>query len=204
MNPRDDAIGPGVARTTLSAGRDLGRQGRQFRAVLGACRKGRSVPVRPLGQSRGSAHRAARIHRRGLALLSAGGASGAALRLSGLRPLRAGRRPPLQPEQAAARSVRAGAVRDSCAGTTCCSATGSAARARICRSTAATAPATCRNAASSRAPSPGATTAIRAPRGKRRSSTKCTCAASRSAIRRSRRATAAPSRRSPRRRSSTT
>ena len=36
----------GLARPALSAGRDLGRQGRQFRAVLGACRKGRAVPVR--------------------------------------------------------------------------------------------------------------------------------------------------------------
>ena len=43
------------------------------------------------GQARGGAHRAARIHRRGLARLSAGGAPGPALRLPRARPLRAGR-----------------------------------------------------------------------------------------------------------------
>ncbi len=57
-----------------------------------------------------------------------------------------------------------------------CSAIASAARATTSPSTAATAPASCRNAGSSRPPSPGATTGTRAPRGPRRSSTRCMCA----------------------------
>ena len=63
--------------------------GRQLRAVLGECHQGRAVPVRPRGPARDRAHRAARIHRRGLARLSARGAPGHALRLPRARPLRA-------------------------------------------------------------------------------------------------------------------
>ena len=142
------------------------------------------MPVRPLRPSGGGADRAAGIHRRGVARLSARGAAGPALRLSRLRPLRPGRRASLQPQQAAARPLCAGNPGRSCAGTTCCSATASAARARTSPSTAATARATCRNAGSSRPPLPGATTATRRRRGKRRSSSSCTCAGSPRRIRR--------------------
>src|ERR1700730_15886892 len=76
-----DADQQGVAGSALSARRDVGRQGGQFRAILGPCGEGRAVPLRTLGPVRTGAHRAARIHRRGVALLSAGGAAGPALRL---------------------------------------------------------------------------------------------------------------------------
>ncbi len=51
--------------------RDLGRRGRQLRAVLGQRREGRALPVRRQRPARDRAHRAARIHPRGLARLSA-------------------------------------------------------------------------------------------------------------------------------------
>ena len=51
--------------------RHLGRQGRQFRAVLGPRDQGRALPVRRSGRARDRAHRAARIHRRDLARLRA-------------------------------------------------------------------------------------------------------------------------------------
>ena len=56
-------------------------------------------------------HRAARVPRRDLARLCAGHRPGHVLRLPRARALRAGRRPPLQPEQAGARSLCARAVR---------------------------------------------------------------------------------------------
>ena len=65
--------------------------------------------------------------------------------------------PPLQSEQAAARSLRQAAGRAARAGTRRCSATRSARRRRTCRSTSATARPSCRSAASSIRPSPGAT-----------------------------------------------
>src|SRR3984893_18985416 len=90
-----DADQQGVAGSALSARRDMGRQGGQFRAVLGPCREGRAVPVRALRPVRAGAHRFAGIHRRGVALLSAGGAAGPVVRLTRLRALRTGRRSPL-------------------------------------------------------------------------------------------------------------
>ena len=72
---------------------------------------------------RAAAHRAARAHRPRLALLPARGAARAALRLPRARPLPARGGPPLQPAQAAARSVRARHRRRSCAGATRSSAT---------------------------------------------------------------------------------
>ena len=81
-------------------------EGRQLRAVFRACDQGRALPVRRYRRARDRAHRAARVHRRDLARLPAGRAPGHGLRLSRARAVRAGRRPPLQPEQAAARSLR--------------------------------------------------------------------------------------------------
>ena len=96
---------PGTARASIS------RCSRRMpRRSSCACSTARAA--------RGGAHRAARIHRRGLARLSARGAAGPALRLSRPRTLRPGERPPLQPEQAAARPLRQGAARARCAGTT--------------------------------------------------------------------------------------
>ena len=74
------------------ARRDLGRQRRELRPVLGACDQGRAVPVRPRGTPRDRARRAAGVHRRGLARLPAAGLSRHALRLSRAWPLRP--RPP--------------------------------------------------------------------------------------------------------------
>src|SRR5712691_5962126 len=80
-----NAIIEGVAGAALSAGRDLGREGGQFCAVLGACRAGRAVPLRQLGTARRGPHFAAGIYRRSLALLSARGPPRPALRLPGAR-----------------------------------------------------------------------------------------------------------------------
>ena len=73
--------------------------------------KGRAVPVRRGRHDRDRAHRAARIHRRGLARVFARRASRHDLRLSGIWPVRTGERPSLQPEQAAARPLCQGAAR---------------------------------------------------------------------------------------------
>ena len=87
---------------------------------------------------------AARADRPGLARLPAGRAPRAALRLSRPRPLRSGARLPLQPEQGAARAVRQGHRPDDRRGLTRCSATASATRPPISRSTSATTPRYCR------------------------------------------------------------
>ena len=75
------------------------------------------------GKAGTPAHRTAGIHRRGLARLPARRAARHRLRLPRARPLRAGGRPPLQPQQAAARPLRQGAGRRRCNGTRRCSAT---------------------------------------------------------------------------------
>ena len=92
------------------AWRHLGRQRRQLRAGHCPRDQGRGLPFRQ-GRERKGAHRAARVPRRDLARLRAGHRRGMLLRLPGAWPLRAGRRPPLQPEQAGARSLCAGAFR---------------------------------------------------------------------------------------------
>ncbi len=94
-----------------SARGHLGRTGGELRPVLGPRHQGRALPVRPVRRNRTRPHRAARIHRRGLARLPAGCPTGHRLRLPGARPVRAGRRPSLQPEQAAARPLRPRACR---------------------------------------------------------------------------------------------
>ena len=87
-----------------------GRARRQFRAVLGPCHEGRALPVRRFRGAGDRAHRAAGIHRRGLARLPARCAARHRLRLSRPRPLRAGGRPPLQPQQAGARPLCRGSI----------------------------------------------------------------------------------------------
>ena len=71
-------------------GRHLDRLGRQFRAVFGKCDQSRALPVRRPGTARNRAHRAAGIHRRGLAWFPARRAPGHDLWLSRPWPLRAG------------------------------------------------------------------------------------------------------------------
>ena len=109
----------GLARPALSAGRDLGRQGRQFRAVLGACRDRSSCAC----SIRSGHHEEARIvlpeytdevWHGYLPEARPGQLYGYRV----LRPLRSGRRPPLQSEQAAARSLCARRCPGTCAGTT--------------------------------------------------------------------------------------
>ena len=132
------------------------------------------MPVRSGRQARGGADRAARIHRRGVARLSAGSAAGPALRLPG-------------PTAPTSRRTAIASTRTSCcsipmprrfratsAGAMSCTAIGSAARARTSPSTGATARAICRSAGWSRPPSPGATTASRRLPWERRSSSSCT------------------------------
>ena len=94
------------SRQTISARRDLGRRGRKLRALLGERREGRTLPLRPARAARGRADRAARVYRFDLARLPARRSPGFALRLSRVRTVRSSQRPPLQPPQAAARSVR--------------------------------------------------------------------------------------------------
>ena len=172
----DGFVMEGLAGPAVSARRDLGRQGRQLRALLGARRKGRAVPVRPLRQ-----HEEARIvlpeytdevwH---AYLPDARPDLLYGYRVYGPYDPSAGHR--FNPNKLLL-DPYAKALQASCAGATWCSAIASAARARISPSTAATARATCRNAASSRPPSPGMTTAARRHPGKRRSSSRCMCAA---------------------------
>ena len=116
----------GVAGQALSARGDLGRQGRQLRALLGERREGGALPLRRGRAPRAPPHHAAGVHRRDLARLPARRPPGPALRLPRLRPVRSEARPPLQPEQAAARSLREGAATAPSAGATRTSATGSA------------------------------------------------------------------------------
>ena len=117
-----------LARATLPARRDLGRRGRQLRALHGARDGGRAVPVRraPTPARESARVRIDRAHRPRLARLPAGGAAGPALRLPRPRAVRAAGRAPLQPAQAAARSLREGDRGHDRAGTTRCSATASA------------------------------------------------------------------------------
>ena len=109
---------PGSARC------HVGRRGHQLRGLLRARDGGGSVPLR---RSRGRTGVGARptsgADRPDLARLPAGGASRPAVRLPGARPVRAGGGPPLQPGQAAARSLRQGDQRAPFAGATRCRAT---------------------------------------------------------------------------------
>ena len=100
----------------LSAGRDLGRIRHQLRSVLGARGKGRVVPVRRRRRAGDRARRPARVHPRDLARLPARRAPPATLRLPGVRAVRAEGRAPLQPPQAAARSVCQGGARHAALG----------------------------------------------------------------------------------------
>ena len=79
------------ARAALSAGRHLGRRGRQLRALLASTHRRRALPLRRDGAGAGDAphRRCTRAHRSGLARLPARRAARPALRLSRARPLRA-------------------------------------------------------------------------------------------------------------------
>ena len=94
-----------TAGTLLAPRRKLGRPGHQFCAVLRQRAEGRALPVRQPGPPRARTHRPARAHRRRLARLSQRRFARAALRLSRPWALRARARPPLQRQQAAARSL---------------------------------------------------------------------------------------------------
>ena len=98
-------------------------EGVNFALFSRARREGRAVPVRRQRPARAPAHRAARAHRRRLALLPARGAPRPALRLSRARAVPARGGPPLQPAQAAARPYAQGPRSARCAGATRTSAT---------------------------------------------------------------------------------
>ena len=99
-----------LARQGLPARRHVRRQRDQLRPVQRGGRPGRAVPVRgrPPRSDQRDPGRADRGRRLRLALLPAQRAAGAALRLPGARPVGPDERPPVQPEQAAARPVRQG------------------------------------------------------------------------------------------------
>ena len=120
MHARIDLAAPQVTRRArLREGRPHPRGatwtglGVNLRTLFGARHQSRAVPIRRPRRARDRTHRTARIHRRGLAWLSAGRAPGNDLRLSRARALRAGQGPPFQSEQAAARSIRKGRRRKS-------------------------------------------------------------------------------------------
>src|SRR5262249_21365524 len=77
-----------LAGTFLSARRHLGRDRREFRALLGTCEQSRAVPIRCRRcTQRDGAHRLTRADGPGLAWLFAGREAGATLRIPGARPL---------------------------------------------------------------------------------------------------------------------
>src|SRR5262249_33166197 len=108
LRSRDTAAVGGHA---ASARRDLGRARDQLCAVLGRRGKGRTLPVRQPGAPRARTDRLAGTHRGYLARLSARGRARPALWLSGAWPIRTRARVPVQPAQAAARSLRQSALR---------------------------------------------------------------------------------------------
>ena len=93
-----------LARASFPARPVVGRRGNQLLALLRARREGRALPLRRGGPR--DALRVDRAHRVQLARLPRRGRAGAAVRVPRPRPLGAGARPPLQPEQAPARPVR--------------------------------------------------------------------------------------------------
>ena len=98
-------------RPELPARRDLGRPRDQLRGVFRARAPHPAVRVRSDRPQGAGAPRPARMHRRDLARLPAQRASGHRVRVSRGRPVPAAARPPLQPDQAAARPIRAQAGR---------------------------------------------------------------------------------------------
>ena len=92
----------------LAPGGDVGWDGDQLRAVFGECDRRRAVSVRlALRGSRSDAPAADRAHELRVARLRAAAPTRTALRLSRRRPVRSRGRTSLQPEEAAARSLRA-------------------------------------------------------------------------------------------------
>ena len=95
-----------LARHAVPARRHVRRHRHQLRALLRGRHPGRALPVR--GRRHRDPRPAARARRLRLARLPAAHRAGPALRLPRARPVRARARPPVQPEQAAARPVREG------------------------------------------------------------------------------------------------
>ena len=145
------------------------------------------------GEQRDRARRAARVHPRDLARLSARRAPAAALWLPRVRAVRPEGRAPLQPPQAAARSLRQGAAGDAALGRRDVRLPGRRSQGRTCRSTSATARPSCPNAGWSIPRSPGGATVWPSGRGMRPSFTRCTSGASPCSTRTCRRRRAAPS-----------
>ena len=147
-------------RLPAPARRDVGRARHQFRAVLGQRREGRAVPVRPARPPRARAHCAcpSTPTTSGTAICR-DVAAGPALRLSRARPLRARAGPPLQSQQAAARSLRQAAGRPDRLERRAFRLSRRQPARTTCRSTVATMRAACRRRWWSTRPSPGATTA---------------------------------------------
>src|SRR5579872_1294539 len=95
-----------MARAASSAGRKLGWRRREFRAFLRARGPRRTLFVRLEDPARDRADCDALADQPGLALLSAGGAAGIALRLPRAWAVRSETGAALQSQQAAARSLR--------------------------------------------------------------------------------------------------
>ena len=127
--------------TSISPGRDLGRQGHQLRPVFRERREGGVVPLRRAERDEGiEPPGLARAHRSGLARIPAGPIAGPDLRLSRLRPLRARAGAPLQSPQGPIGPLRQGDCPRDRNGPTKCSPIASAIPRPICRSTIATMP----------------------------------------------------------------
>ena len=204
-NESNDPAAPAPGRLASSARRALGRARHQFHAVLGPCHQGRALPVRRSRREGDRADRAARIYRPDLPWLLSRGEAG---QLYGFRvhgPYEPEHGPSLQSQQAAARPLRPRPCRRACRGIRRCSATRWK-RATTSPSTSATARPSCRNAWSPTCTSLGVAerAAADAALVEQRSSTRPMSAASPSCTRKCRRTCAAPTRASPRPRSSST
>ena len=170
-------------RAPLSARRDLGRARRQFRAVLGPCHQGRALPVR---RRRASARSSASScpntpTRSGTAICrTRGPARSTAIACTARTSRKHGHR--FNPNKLLLDPYAKALVGELHMGPGGVRLHASDAEATTCPSTSATARRSCRNAASSIRPSPGATNAARRRRGTAPSSTKRMCAASPSCI----------------------
>ena len=173
----------GLARAPVSARCHLGRQRRQLRALFGERREGRTLSVRCRadGANCGASCCPNTPIRSGTAICPTRGR--AAVRVSRLRPVRSARAVIastitsclLDPYADNARRLAALERR-------ALRLPRRIARAPTCRSTGATTRPACRSASSSIPPSRGATIACCTRAGTNRSSTNCTCAASRCSI----------------------
>ena len=171
-----------LAWQAVSARRDVGWIRHELLGLLRARRARRALPLRR--RRRRAAPRADTAHRVQLARLPPRRRAGPALRLPHARAVRARARPSLQPRPSSCSIPMPRRSTAPCAGTSPTSTR--TCRARPARTMSRTSPTTrprCRAASSSiRASTGRATGGSRRP-GTRRSSTSCTCAASRSGTR---------------------